>query len=78
MMDQDGNDLVLSPHFSPLSQEITYTSFGQVEPRAYLFNTETQQREIVGNFPGMRFSPRFTPDGRRVVMSLHRGSKARS
>src|SRR5258708_19980862 len=84
MMDQDGagvryltngSDLVLTPRFSPSTQEITYMSFGQSEPRVYLFNTETQQREIVGNFPGMTFSPRFTPDGQRAIMSLqHAGN----
>jgi TolB protein len=85
MMDQDGagvryltngSDLVLTPRFSPSSQEITYMSFGQGEPRVYLFNTETQQREIVGNFPGMTFSPRFTPDGQRVIMSLQQGGNS--
>jgi TolB protein len=85
IMDQDGADvqyltdgsaLVLTPHFSPSSQEITYMSFGQGEPRVYLFNTETQQQEIVGNFPGMTFSPRFTRDGQRVIMSLQRGANA--
>jgi TolB protein len=85
MMDQDGeevryltdgSDLVLAPHFSPSSQEITYMSFGQGESRVYLFNTETQQREIVGNFPGMTFSPRFTRDGQRVIMSLQKGANA--
>lgn len=85
MMDQDGagvryltngGDLVLTPRFSPSTQDITYMSFGQGEPRVYLFNTETQQREIVGNFPGMSFSPRFTPDGNRVIMSLQQGGNS--
>jgi TolB protein len=87
MMDQDGfrgsvryltngSDLVVTPRFSPSTQEITYMSFSQGEPRVYLFNTETQQREIVGNFPGMTFSPRFTPDGQRVVMSLQQGANS--
>src|SRR3954464_5098424 len=75
LMDQDGanvryltrgNDLVLTPRFSPSSQEITYMEFGQGDPRVYLYNIETGQREIVGNFPGMSFSPRFSPDGQRV------------
>ncbi|MFD2236118.1 Tol-Pal system beta propeller repeat protein TolB [Aureimonas populi] len=79
IMDQDGanvrfltegNDLVLTPRFSPNRQEITYMSFGQGEPRVYLLQLETGQREIVGNFPGMTFSPRFSPDGQRVIMSL--------
>ncbi|MGO8601213.1 Tol-Pal system protein TolB, partial [Rhizobium ruizarguesonis] len=27
-------------------------------------------REVVGNFPGMTFSPRFSPAGQKVIMSL--------
>ena len=51
-------------------------SYGQGDPRVYLFNIETGQREIVGNFPGMTFSPRFSPDGQRMVMSLQQGGNA--
>jgi TolB protein len=45
-------------------------SYGQGQPRVVLLNIETGQREIVGNFPGMTFSPRFSPDGQRIIMSL--------
>jgi TolB protein len=87
IMDQDGakssiryltrgSDLVLTPRFSPSTQEITYMEFGQGDPRVYLFNIETGQREIVGNFPGMSFSPRFSPDGQRVIMSLQQGGNS--
>src|SRR6202020_3144158 len=54
----------------------TYMAYGQGEPRVYLLNIETGQREIVGNFPGMSFAPRFSPDGQRVIMSLQEGSNA--
>ena len=50
--------------------------FGQGDPRVYLFNIETGQREIVGNFPGMSFAPRFSPDGQRVIMSLQQGGNS--
>jgi TolB protein len=85
LMDQDGanvryltrgSDLVLTPRFSPTTQEITYMEFGQGDPRVYLLNIETGQREIVGNFPGMTFSPRFSPDGQRVIMSLQQGGNS--
>src|SRR6202049_4102356 len=71
-----GDELVLTPRFSPSTQEITYMAYGQGDPRVYLLNIETGQREIVGNFPGMSFSPRFSPDGQSVIMSLQEGSNA--
>jgi TolB protein len=85
IMDQDGanvryltrgDELVLTPRFSPSTQEITYMAYGQGDPRVYLLNIETGQREIVGNFPGMSFAPRFSPDGQSVIMSLQEGSNA--
>jgi TolB protein len=81
IMDQDGanvrfltkgGDIVLTPRFSPTRQEITYMSFGGGQPRVYLLQLETGQRELVGNFPGMTFAPRFSPDGQKVAMSLGR------
>jgi len=85
IMDQDGEnlrtltngeDLVVTPRFSPTTQEITYMSFAGETPRVYLYNIETRQREIVGVFPNMTFSPRFSPDGQRVIMSLQSGANS--
>jgi TolB protein len=83
IMDQDGanvryltrgDDLVVTPRFSPSSQDVTYMSFGSADPKVFLLNIESGQREVVGNFPGMTFSPRFSPDGSRIVMSLSQGA----
>jgi TolB protein len=86
LMDQDGanvryltrgDDLVLTPRFSSSSPDtITYMSYSQGDPKVYLMNIETGQREIVSNFPGMSFSPRFSPDGQRVIFSLQRGGNS--
>src|SRR6267378_3920922 len=70
LMDQDGAnvryltkgaDLVLTPRFSPSTQEITYMEFGQGDPRVYLFNIDT--------------SPSYAPDGTRLCFESDRGGK---
>ncbi|MEQ8370177.1 MAG: Tol-Pal system beta propeller repeat protein TolB [Alphaproteobacteria bacterium] len=66
----DGSFLVLTPRFSPAAQEITYLSYENDEPRVYLLNIESGQRELLGDFPGMTFAPRFSPNGNQVIMSL--------
>ena len=86
IMDQDGanvryltrgNDLVLTPRFSPSNQEVVYMSYGgNQQPRVYLLNIETGQTADVGNFPGMTFAPRFTPDGQGIVMSFQQDGNA--
>jgi len=82
MMDQDGanhrfltdgSSLVLTPHFSPTLQEITYLSYFGNVPRVYIFNIDTGNQEVLGDFPGMTFSPRFSPDGKMVAMSMAKG-----
>ncbi|HEX9791975.1 MAG TPA: Tol-Pal system beta propeller repeat protein TolB [Kiloniellales bacterium] len=68
----DGGALVLTPRFSPTTQEITYLSYIGKVPRVYLFNLTTGQQEVLGDFPGMTFAPRFSPDGNKVIMSQAR------
>jgi TolB protein len=79
IMDQDGfgartltngKEILLTPRFSPNSQEITYAAIGTEASRVYLYNIDTGQKEIVGDFPNMSFAPRFSPDGQKVIMSL--------
>ena len=78
IMDQDGenhqfltngNFLVLTPRFSPNTQEITYLAYYNNEPRVYIFNLLTGEQEMLGSFPGMTFAPRFSPDGSSIIMS---------
>jgi TolB protein len=79
IMDQDGfnprtlpikGELLLTPRFSPTSNEVTYMSFDTGVPRVFIYNIDTNQREIVGDFPQMSFAPRYSPDGNRILMSL--------
>ena len=87
IMDQDGanvryltdagqSNLVLTPRFSPTSQEITYMSYAGGVPRVFLMNIDSGQREPLGDFPDMTSAPRFSPSGEQVVLSLQQGGNA--
>ncbi len=79
IMDQDGfnnkfltlgNELVLTPRFSPTNQMVTYLSYFRNLPRVYLLDIETGMQEVVGDFPGMTFAPRFSPNDKKIIMSF--------
>ena len=79
IMDQDGfnnkfltlgNELVLTPRFNKTNQMVTYLSYFRNLPRVYLLDIETGTQEVVGDFPGMTFAPRFSPDGKKIIMSF--------
>lgn len=81
IMDQDGEnhkfltngkDLVLTPRFSPNSQEILYMSYAGQSPRVYLRDLQTGREESLGKFDGMSFAPRFSHDGKSILMSIAR------
>ena len=70
----DGKSLVLTPRFSPNQQQITFFSYKGInkglKPSIYLYDLITEKIEILGQFPGMSFSPRFSPSGSDLIMSL--------
>ncbi|MBB33954.1 MAG: Tol-Pal system beta propeller repeat protein TolB [Hirschia sp.] len=86
IMDQDGANPefltdgaieVESPRFDPSSQTIIYNAIvpdrnNPLIPRrrVYLFDIETGQQEVIGNYGFSNFAARFSPDGRFVAMSL--------
>jgi len=79
IMDQDGfntkyltlgKELVLTPRFNPTNQIVTYLSYFRNLPRVYILDIETGIQEVVGDFPGMTFAPRFSPDGKKIIMSF--------
>lgn len=79
IMDQDGYGLrylsddktfVMSPHFSPSMQTIVFLSYHNDEPMVWSLNLDTGEQQRLGQFGGMNFAPRFSPDGNRVALSL--------
>jgi TolB protein len=82
IMDQDGENhkyltdggiLVLTPRFSPNTQEILYMSYAGSQPRVFLRDLQTGREESLGRFNGMSFAPRFNYDGSRMLMSIAQG-----
>jgi TolB protein len=82
IMDQDGENhafltdgafQALTPRFHPDARQIAFMSYFRNQPRVYLFNLDTRQQSVLGNFGGMTFSPRFAPDGRSVILAAARG-----
>lgn len=73
----DGKNLVLTPRFSPNSQEILYLSYAGKQPRVYLRDLQTGREESLGTFDGMSFAPRFSNDGNSMVMSIASGGSTR-
>ncbi|MGZ0187108.1 MAG: Tol-Pal system beta propeller repeat protein TolB [Alphaproteobacteria bacterium] len=78
IMDQDGanhsyltngQNLVLTPRFSPSRQEITYMSYAGGSPQIRILNVDTNQQEALGAIAGMTFAPRFSPDGDKLLLS---------
>ncbi len=85
IMDQDGenpiyllggDDLVLTPRFSPNSQTIVYMNYENSNPHVYLLDIETGRRELLGNFPGMTFAPHLSPDGKNLILTMAQGSNS--
>jgi len=74
-----GSDLVLTPRFSPFIdrdhrdkpiEKLTYLSWETGRPQVFLLEVETGNRELLGDFPSMTMSPRFSPDGKKLIFTL--------
>ncbi|MBN8532245.1 MAG: Tol-Pal system protein TolB [Alphaproteobacteria bacterium] len=66
----DGRALVLTPRFSPDTQQILYMSYARGKPAVYLRDLASGREEMLGNFEGMSFAPRFGNDRHKVLMSI--------
>lgn len=86
IMDQDGAGVrylttgdvsVVTPRYSPVSQDVTYMAqrLGE-QPRVHVINIESGARQVVGNFPDMTSSPRFSPNGQTIALSLQQGGNS--
>ncbi len=72
----DGGSLVLTPRFSPTTQEVTFLSYRSGQPRIYVLDLQSGRQAPVGTFDGMAFAPRFSADGRSLALTLARGGNS--
>jgi TolB protein len=69
----DGSWLVLTPRFHPTKDEIAFMSYANNRPRVYLFDLQNGRQSVLGDFNGMTFAPRFSPDGNSLIMAVSDG-----
>jgi TolB protein len=79
IMDQDGanhrfvtngQNIVLTPRYSPNGAKIVYMTYAGRRPRVYVYDVGTGSQRLVVDQPNMTFSPRLSPDGRYIVYSM--------
>lgn len=66
----DGNKMALTPRFDPSSHRVAYISYSNNIPQVFLYDLATGSKKLVGNFKGMSFAPKFSPDGNYLIMSI--------
>ncbi len=73
-----GNTIVLTPRFSPDRTKIAYVDFGSngKSPSLHIHNLETGQSESLASVEGQRISPRFSPKGDHVILSIAKSGAA--
>ncbi|MCK8785397.1 Tol-Pal system beta propeller repeat protein TolB [Roseomonas sp. NAR14] len=73
----DGRNAALTPRFHPTANRVVFMSYQQnAQPQVYILDIDSGRQEVLGSFPGMTLSPRFSPDGSSVVLSSTRGGSA--
>lgn len=79
IMDQDGanhrfltngQNIVLTPRFSPNEQTIVYMSYANDRPRIYTYDVGSGRQRMVVEGASLTFAPRFSPDGRYILFSM--------
>jgi len=77
--DQDGEnettimqstDPIMSPAWSPDSRRLAYVSFENNRSSVWVQTLRTGNRIQVSNKPGINGAPAFSPDGRKLVLTL--------
>jgi TolB protein len=66
----ESSDPIMSPAWSPDSRQLAYVSFEGNASSIFVQTLRTGNRMQVSDAPGINGSPAFSPDGRKLVLTL--------
>lgn len=66
----NGQNIVLTPRFSPDYKSIVYLSYAGKRPRIYVYELGTGRQRLVTEGGSAAFAPRWSPDGRTILYSM--------
>jgi len=66
----NGQNIVLTPRFSPDYKSIVYLSYAGKRPRIYVYEIGTGRQRLVTEGGSAAFAPRWSPDGRTILYSM--------
>jgi len=66
----NGQNIVLTPRFSPDYKSIVYLSYAGKRPRIYIYSLGTGQQRLVTEGGSAAFAPLWSPNGRTILYSM--------
>ncbi len=66
----NGQNIVLTPRFSPDYKSIVYLSYAGKLPRVYVYDLGTGRQRLVAEGGSAVFAPRWSPDGKTILYSM--------
>ena len=75
----DGKTIVLTPRFSPNGKEFSFFSYREkivngrrvpMSASVYRYDLNSRRTELVAQFQGMTYAPRYSPSGNLLIFSL--------
>lgn len=66
----NGQNIVLTPRFSPDYKSIVYLSYAGKRPRIYIYDVGTGRQRLVTEGGSAAYAPRWSPDGRTILYSM--------
>ncbi|MEC9416004.1 MAG: Tol-Pal system beta propeller repeat protein TolB [Pseudomonadota bacterium] len=66
----ESKDPIMSPTWTPDSRQLAYVSFEGDVSSIFMQNLRTGNRRKISELPGINGSPAFSPDGRKLVLTL--------